>query len=204
MFGTKGAMLRNPRGGVENYAEQKTCVYYTACNTGDHTMAEWSMYLQGADAHGIKVIPWARCLNANDVVKLINVAETWSSKGLIVNLEIEAKNVLPPSLVAEILKDYAGQVAISTEAWLYNPPVVNWTPLNKYTMMLQIFPQESDPSTRPLHCIAHAQELGFKNVVLTYGSYAGGQASWFNLTLPYYNVYTGDDIGVGNWKKWFP
>lgn len=204
LFASKGAFLRNPRGGVENFVEQARCVTWTACNTGDHTSEEWSYYVSKAKLANIKVIPWARCRNETDVHRLISIAHLWHSLGLIVNLETEAKDVLTPAQVAAILYGYTGQVGISTEAWLYNPPTVNWKPLNNYTVMLQIFPQEAEPGKYPAHCIAHAKELGFEKVTVTYGSHMDGQASWFDLKKPNYSVYTGDDIGVGNWDKWFP
>lgn len=204
LYANKGVMLRNPRGGVENFLEQKNSVFWSACNVGDHTPAEWDFYRSRATLTGIKVIPWERVRSEADVQHLVSVALDWGSRGLIVNLEVEAKDVLKPKQVANKLAGYTGQVAISTEAWLYNPPLVDWTPLIDYTVLLQIFPYESAAAEKPYQCMAHAKELGFEKVAFTYGSYSGQTPELYDLKRVNYSVYTGDDIGPGNWNKWFP
>lgn len=203
MYARKGVLLRNPRGGVENFLEQGLSVYWSACNIGDHSEYEWSYYKTHANMVGIRVIPWARCRTEADVLNLVRVALEWHSNGLIVNLETEAKDVLTPKQVSDKLYGYNGQVAISTEAWLYNPPLVDWKPLTQHTCLLQIFPAEAEPAKKPLDCLAHAKELGFQKVAFTYGAHMGQTPSLYDLQRVNYSVYTGDDIGVGNWNKWY-
>ena len=203
IYAYKGALLRNPRGGVENFVEQRANVYWTACNVGDHSDTEWDYYQTNAILHGICVIPWARCRTEADISNLIRVALKWRTSGLIVNLEIEAKDVLTPRQVSDKLYGYNGQVGISTEAWLYNPPLVDWKPLIKHTCLLQIFPAEAEAAKKPLDCMAHAKALGFQKVAFTYGAHMGQTPNLYDLQRVNYSVYTGDDIGVGNWNKWF-
>jgi hypothetical protein len=198
-----GVFLNNPRGGVEDVAEMaRAGIKVVYLNVGDFPAASWDLVRQRAKLLGVLVMPWARCRNALDVINLCNVGKAWGCVSIVVNLEDEAKDVLPPSKVSELLEAHWGpsQVGISTVVWLYNS--VNWTPLALDVIMLQYFPAEVPFYKGKLSdCVWHARQMGVELLHYTYGTYWGADPSWYDMSLPH-SLFTGDTIGVGNWHKW--
>lgn len=201
---TRGAFLRNPRGGVEDVAEMRTVgrLNWIALNIGDHGPVEWDMVRSRARLAGVKVIPWARVRNTPNVAALAWTALNWGSPAIGLNLEAEAKTVLPPAACATAIgaAGYAAETLTVTECWLYN--AVDWHPLAELgACVLEIFPAESDAAKRPADCAAHAWEMGFRAVRPCYGTYAGQTPDLYDLTVPH-SLYTADDVGAGNWESW--
>lgn len=198
-----GVFLRNPRGGVEDVLEMKRAGYYwIACNIGDHAHVEWDLIRRRCQVEGMHCIPWARCRNLNDLDNLLMIALLWNSPGMIVNLENEAETNLPPSVVREEINGfkYGGAVAISTLGWLQNS--VNWKPFAGYTVLLQYFPQEVPQYKGKLsELFLHAKALTGGRVGVTFGTYHGAKPEDYPLGM-IHSLYTGDDVGPGNWWRW--
>jgi hypothetical protein len=201
--------LRHPNGGVEDLDRMKAAGFAGVfCNIGDHAPEAWEAIVRPrALAQGMFCGPWARTAGAGNtwaphvLEELVRVADRWGSP-LIVNAESEIKEsgAEITGQIAEEVGDRDG--AISMEAWLFNPPSIDWRPVSHLPMLLQIFPQESPPSSDPEGCKWHAHECGIDCVYFTFGSYGGVKPSLFDLASPY-SVFTGDDCG-GDYEAWSP
>lgn len=203
---SSGVFLRDAHGGTETAARSATAYGYKwiAINTGDvPTLSRWARIISENPC----IVPWARVRSASDVYALILAARQLRSVGLIVNLEDEAKDVLPPRRVRDILLEtgYEGAVAISTLGWVYNsgPGGVDWRPLGEYPVLLQMFTGEVPALKGQLsECIKHAFDEGFKVAKPTWQAYATqGVRPYPEDWDGHFSVYTGDD--VDNWTR-FP
>jgi hypothetical protein len=207
-------MLRAPAGGVENVAEMKDVgrMEYVALNIGDWPVSDWALIKDRATALGVQVIPKARCYSVGIVDRLVLAAREWGSLGIIVNLEIEAKDSMPPSRVRGVLDDLAwdGEVGVSTEAHLYDYPLVEWVPLTgpKYTALLQIYPEDGrvHPENVPqwqATQVRHARASGYTYVGVTYQCWRS-DPNWFDRRGTYSLAYGDDVAGTGGWGAWAP
>ncbi len=208
---SNGAWLRNPRGGVEDVAEMAAAGRrWLGLNMHEPDWtpkpASWEYAVRPRALRlGLTVFPWLRVYDRSDVRALRDVAERWSEQAgralpVAPNLEVEAHDRLPPAAVCEELDGYEGEVITFTVAFLYR--AVDWQPLaERGAVVLEIFPAESEDSTRVAGCVARAHEAGFRDVFLCYGAYAGQTPDLYDLALPH-SVYTGDDVGAGNWRRW--
>lgn len=207
-----GAWLRNPRGGVEGVLQAvQWGIYWFALNLnqGDWLLpASWDIVRSRAFHLNRPCGPWKRVYTISDVLDILDQAYLWSSPFAFINLEAEAKTSLPPYLVEDLIQahPYEGEVVFITEAWVYNgveqrpgtrdPKKNGWEPLLKYAIVLEILPREAFPATNPAACIAHAHELGFRNVFCAFDGRDPVPAS----LPPAFSVYTGDDA-AGRWYQ---
>jgi hypothetical protein len=206
-------MLRAHDGGVENVQEMKTAgMEYVALNIGDLPMEAWDVVRDRARIADVHVLPKARCYSVGIVDRLVQAARAWGSLGIIVNLEIEAKDSMPPARVRGVLDALAwdGEVGVSTEAHLYDYPLVEWVPLTgpKYTALLQMYPEDArqDPANIPAwtaQCVRHARASGYTYVGVTYQCWRS-DPNWYDRRGTYSLAY-GDDVpGTGGWAAWAP
>ena len=194
IFAVDGVFVRSPDGNAETQCRAATNVGYAweARNVGDYSPGVWA----GFNSRPRIVIPWARVRTGPDVWRLLNIARDWGSSGCIVNLEDEAKDVLPPSLVANIAAGHSfnGEIALSTVGWTYN--AVDWQPVAKWPVLLQVFEQLRGHLDE---CVYHAKALGFQNAFPTLQAYGGATPDREGWTRGI-SVYTADD--VRDWEKW--
>lgn len=201
--------LRHPNGGVEDLDRMKAAGFAGVfCNIGDHPPEAWETVIRPR-AYALNMFcgPWARTAGEGNtwapgkLEQLVACADRWDSP-LVVNSESEIKSSGDEitGQIAEEIGDRDG--AVSMEAWLFNPPDVDWTPVAHLPMLLQIFPNESPAAEDPDGCKWHAHDCGIHCVYFTYGSYGGLKPSLFDLASPY-SVYTADDCG-GNYEQWRP
>lgn len=217
---TNGALLRNPRGGVEDVEEMRDALgpnCWLALNVGDgQHWSDWQVVIDRARAANVEVLPWARCRTLVECHELLETADMFASKCLL-NIEDEFKDVLPPSRVAALLPDYTLQskaldVGISTVGWLYGTDGggqadVDYSSLTNYPFLLQVFWEDMkfDPALmeqKQADCVRHARldkEITYVGVTFmtvrsnpSYYAYWGGPRSW----------YTGDNIPAGTWSEW--
>lgn len=172
-----GLFLRNPEGGVESVDLMKNAGWdFIACNIGDFRAEQWEVkVIPKARAAGVDYIPWLYVWNMQDLAYLLVIADKWSGGVHIQNHEKQLDDgTVPVQIVAEMTGDR--DMAISTEAWLYNS--VDWSWLNKWTVMLQFFPFENGIWDF-YGCEKHARDKGFSCVLFTLGAYdvAGGPHS---------------------------
>lgn len=196
-----GAWLRHPRGGVEDVAEMRRAgIGWVMVNVGDFSLAEWFLVRARCSSELVACYPWARCRTLADVSALCHAASAMGAPRLGLNLEVEAKTVLPPSLAAAAIRAEfpSGSAIVSTEAWLYND--VDWRPLGQHPIALQLFPRENDPSKKPLHCVAHARTLGFKTVGVSCDGRDPASRYPEREKLPW-SICFGDDVGP-DWSTW--
>lgn len=202
-------LLRDPAGGVEDLQWMRDAGFEGVfCNIGDHDPTAWEAVVRPrAQSLGMFCGPWLHTregsgtFSTDKLEALIDCADKWGSP-LIVNSEkeIDGSGDACTSLIA----NWVGHrdAAISMEAWLFNPPSVDWTPVAHLPMLLQIFPQESPPSTDPEGCKEHAHDCDIRCVYFTFGTYGNAEPNWFNLQAPY-SLYTGDDCGQA-YYRWSP
>lgn len=210
-----GAFLRNPRGGVEGVAEMKAAgITWLTLNIGDgQSWAEWYTVITRAKALGMGVFPWARCRTLAECRLLLEAADLVGNRGIL-NIEDEFERApgggpapCAPDKVREVIDEYPGvAVSFSTGAWLMN--AVDYTPIAHRPVLLQLFPTDMNRSPTELpqleiDCRAHARAKGFRYIGITCQTYATAQPSWYAYmgTRPR-SLYTGDDIGAGNWAAW--
>lgn len=202
-----GAFLRNPAGGVEDVAEMKAAgMSWLALNIGDgQAWNDWRIVIDRARAIGVDVFPWARCRTLAECYDLLDQADLVGFRALL-NLEDELETVCPPAKVAEILADFPElEVGISSVAWLYND--VDFTPFASLPVLLQIFPQDNrwEPAEielRQQECVKHARAKGFTYVGVTVQAYGGAKPEWYGYIEGTFSIFTGDDVGAGNWAAW--
>lgn len=210
-----GTFLRSPRGGVEDVAEMKAAgMQYLALNIGDgQHWNDWRIVVNRARALDVNVFPWARCRTADEVYALCDTADLVAFQ-VIVNVEDEFKDTLPPKAVATLLRDFDElEIAISMPAWAYND--VDYAPLAEYPMLLQLFPQDMriDPSEleqKQRDCVTHARDKGFTYVGITCQTYGEDGVSYGKAKPEWYaymnggtrSLFTGDDVGASNWAAW--
>src|SRR4029077_5712954 len=130
----------------------------------------------------VAVLPWARVRTLTELHELMETADVFSSR-VIVNIEDEFKDVLPPARVTALLSDYTFQsyaldVAISTPGWLYND--VDYHALQDYPALLQLFPQDMRRDPAELEqiqadCVKHARDKGFVYVGVTCQTYGAAE-----------------------------
>jgi len=217
IIANNGALLRNPRGGVENVAEMKAALgdrCWLALNLGDgHVWDDWNVVIQRARALGVRLIPWARCRTLQECYDLLDDADLVGFRAIL-NIEDEFERgpggtpaPCPPDKVREVMDDFPNvAVSFSTGAWLMNDVV--YTPIAHRPVLLQLFPTDMkrDPSELPqieLDCRKHARDKGFRYIAITCQTYAGAQPGWYAYqgSTPR-SLYTGDDVGAGNWAAW--
>lgn len=205
LLNANGTWLRNPRGGVEDVAEMSRVglmrwLGYNL-NKGDWLLpSDWAVVRSRAANLGMPTIPWLRVRTREDVRHLRATGEADRAPALGLNLEKEAEGQLTPAMCAEELQGYRGEVITFMEAWLFAS--VDWHPLARLgPALLQIFPAESTAAHDPVGCEIQAHKKGFAHVFLCYGTYGGMNPSQFDLTRPH-SLYTGDDVGPGNWRRW--
>jgi hypothetical protein len=208
-FDSTFLMLRHPNGGVEDLRAMKEAGYAGVfCNIGDHPPEAWEYIVRPrARALGMYCGPWLHTRQGDGrfapgkLEALIACADRWGSP-LIVNSEkeIDGSGDACTGMIAEEVGDR--DAAISMEAWLFNPPSVDWSPVSHLPMLLQIFPQESPPARDPEACKLHAHDCGVECVYFTYGSYGGVRPSLYSLISPF-SIYTADDLG-GDYAAWRP
>ena len=206
-----GALLRNPRGGVEDVAEMAAAgMKWLAFNVGDgQHWDDWRIVRERARDANVEVLPWARCRTLADCHDLLETADVFASKCLL-NIEDEFKDVLPPFRVAELLSDYTMQsrgldVGISTVGWVYNS--VDYLPLANYPALLQLFPTDmrldpADLEEIQAQCVAHARDKGFTYVGVTIQAYGGAKPEWYGYIDGTFSIFAGDDVGSSNWAAW--
>lgn len=186
---------------------------WVALNVGDHFAEEWSVVRARAAEAGVDVIPWARCYTPAILAYLVSTANAWGCTRVIPNLEKYFDGVvwrepdLPPDVVADYLDaNFEGEVGISTEAHTYN--AVDWSPFTSrnYTVMLQMFWEDAkrDPADMAAWIaaeVAHARLFsGFTYVAVTYQT-VRSDPTWYDRRGTF-NLYTGDNVGAGNWVAW--
>ena len=225
----RGALLNHPEGAAWGFAEMREAGFdWVALNVGDHEPGRWDDVRARADAAGLEVVPWARlghphlgetredCLRKLEL--LLDTAKAWETTRPIVNVETEIKpahlgGVITPEEVArELERAGMDEAGISTEAWLYD---INWVPLNRYAMLLQILPRDNrwapaEVRERQAACEKRARDYGFAHVgtsVQTYEMDDGShpQPEWFDLSGLNRSVIWGDNVaaqGAVEWKRW--
>lgn len=186
---------------------------WIAPNVGDYPASQWNTVVNRANAAGVKVVPWARCYTPAILANLVSSAKAWGCEHLIPNLEkhqeggVWLEPDLPTQLVADYLDaNWSGGVGISTEGHTYNG--VDWSPFTSrnYVIMLQMFWEDAgrNPASMPSWVAAevtHARkDSGFTYVAVTYQTVRSSPA-WYDLRGTY-SLYTGDDVGQGNWSAW--
>jgi hypothetical protein len=194
--------LRNPGGGVEDVENMRSHGFrWIAINLGDHADNEWDLVKQRANAAGVTVVPWGRITSIASRLGLSNekAAEWLATLGkqaysnrVLFNAEkeLDGNNALRIAMEdASVGMDYA----LSTEPWLFeslrNTPLVR-----RGVVQIQLFPQESDASTRPRDCRARAYELGCLTVHFMLGMHDLPPGAFPRRQSPY-SVYTADDCG---------
>lgn len=199
MTRTSGLFLRNPQGGVENVSDMKASgAKWITFNTGDFPVSQWTTVIERAKDLGLVVFPWKYLRSVSDILSLINDAHAIGATKVMLNLEVEAETVLPPALVRDVVESqWRGEVGVSTLGWLQND--VDFTPFKKYTVLLQIFPQDMrrDPATLPeltRDCIAHARAHGLVNIGVTFQTYGSAKREWYSFWKWQRSYYTADDM----------
>jgi hypothetical protein len=156
-------------------------------------------------------VPHGRTYNPGVIENIVHAGQQWGSPAVILNLEVEALTNMPPSRCKQTLVSagWTGEYGVSTEAWLYDWPAVDWQPLVEPTSsaLLQMYPEDAkrDPSEIPswqASCVAHARDYGFRYVGVTFQAWRS-DPDWFDRSTDYSIAY-GDDIGPGNWAPWAP
>lgn len=155
------------------------------------------------------VFPWARCYTLDDVSRLLELADDVAFRAIL-NVEDEFQNDVEPGMLAETIEAAdvkLDEVAISSVAWLYND--VDFSPLAEYPMLLQLFPTDMRRAPADLEqiqadCVAHARDKGFTYVGVTFQTYGAAEPEWYAYYEGTRSLYTGDDVGAGNWGAWSP
>lgn len=225
----RGALLNHPDGAAWGFAEMREAGFdWVALNIGDHEPARWDDVRARAETAGLEVVPWARlghphlgethedCLRKLEL--LLDTAKAWKTTRPIVNVETEIKPahlggvITPAEIARELARGGMDEAGISTEAWLYD---MNWVPLSRYAMLLQILPRDNgwEPAEvrgRQAACEKRARDYGFAHVgtsVQTYEMADGShpQPEWFDLSGVNRSVIWGDNVaaqGAVEWKRW--
>ena len=224
----RGALLNQPDGAAWDFAEMRAAGFdWVALNVGDHEPRRWNDVRTRAEAAGLEAVPWARlghphlgetredCLRKLGV--LLDAAKTWGTTRPIVNVETEIKPAQLGGVITllevarELERAGMDEAGISTEAWLYD---LNWVPLTRYAMLLQILPRDNrwapDQVRGQQHaCEKRARDYGFQHVgtsVQTYEMADGShpQPEWFDLSGLNRSVIWGDNVaqGAGEWQQW--
>lgn len=203
---TNHLFLRDPGGGVEDIASMKAAGFGAVfCNIGDFPPGDWSTVRRQAANAGVVCGPWLRTatethmFSVDKLKYLIATADAWDTP-FIVNSESELKG--SGQELTRLIANAVGNrdAAISVEAWPFAD--VEWWLLNKYPVLVQIFPQESGAGTQPEMCRGQWYAYGMECVVYTFGSYHGMDPQTFDRLTPY-GVYTADDCN-GNFQAWSP
>lgn len=199
LFNKPGLYLRNPRGGVEDVANMRNAgFHYIAVNVGDHSMPEWDAVLNRAEQAGVPVMPWMRCLHEPAVTRLCALARAMPAKAVLVNSEDELfSGAVTLSHIAQECKGL--DAALSCQPWTADLPL---NQVSALAIHLQMFPQESEVSTRPRDCRARAFKNGGRRVNFMLGIHDIGP----NVLPPRqagYSIYTADDCG-NDFGPWMP
>jgi len=191
---------RDPAGGVEDVQLMKDSGFgIYACNVQKEIAPDrWNLVRQRAAACGMIIVPWCFIWNLTDMERLVSIADQWNTLPLV-NIEKPLDlGVFTTQQLANILENR--NAAFSMEAWLFD--AVDWSPISKHMMMLQIFPLEVPVSANWEACKAHAHTKGFSCVTYTFGTYDVNNVfpkpEDYPLKTPY-QLYTVDDM-----THWYP
>lgn len=199
VFDKPGLYLRNPHGGVEGLAEMRAAGFESvAINVRDYPLSEWDEVRRRAVQNGMKVLPWGRCLHNEEVTQLCDTARGMGVGAVLVNSERELKSgdVDEGHIVAECK---GLDACVSMEPWVVG---VNIPVLKELRIHLQMFPQESDTSTRPRDCKSRAYRDGAKYAYIMQGIHGLAPIQLSPCQGAYW-VYTADDTG-NNYEPWAP
>src|SRR5262245_25876919 len=186
VFNTNFLMLDAPSGEVEDLAAMRAAGFSGVfCNVHAYEPERWQLIRTRAKQQNMYAGPWARIDPTGHEFKvemlnhLIDVALLWDNAPFIVNAEHELLADGGGAKWTELIaRKCAGMdYGVSTEGWLYNPPAVDWTPLKKAPMLLQLFPVEATVIFRPgedimticKQCQEHAWDCGIDCVYYTFG-----------------------------------
>jgi len=223
-FDGRGAIFRAPDSGIEDAAEQaRAGIRWAALNIGDYAPERWTLYRTRADAAGIRCFPWLRARTVDDLRKLFQVGGRWQATAILINLESEVVDgPLYPIRVAQLVAaEWKHAWGLVTLGWLQNGAGW-WNIADAERVYLEIFEDVRRREARDLSLSKYAQaclDHALKELVpperlgLCLGAYPVLQA--WKPSLAYYMplpeltgldrlcVYAGDDIGAGNWERWW-
>jgi len=183
---------------------------WLALNVGDGiAWQDWRIVVDRARGLGVDVFPWARCYTLDDCSRLLDLADDVAFRAIL-NIEDEFQTAVDPNDLAALLDDSEvrlDEIGLSSVAWLYND--VDFSPLSAYPMLLQLFPTDmrrdpADLEQIQADCVVHARDKGFTYVGVTFQTYAGARPEWYAYYEGARSLYTGDDVGAGNWGAWSP
>lgn len=199
-FARDGALLRNPRGGVDDIPKMKAAgLKWVALNVGDYPGLQWMNIRLLCNQAGIDVIPWQRCYKETDVIHLMGIATDWASEALVVNLEDEGwrqteMGFLPPEKVGELLAPWQEEVAVSTVG--FPPAWPKWKAIKGAVGLMQAFMNERTDLT-PKVCTDRGKECGFVASFPTFGVYSAkfpwSKKMYLDLWNGPWSLYTWDD-----------
>jgi len=195
IYSQPGALVRNPRGGVEDIARYKSEGIRWLLLNLEHTPDEWATIRARCDANGIKWGYWFHCLTPAHLTWLLN--DSFGTDLVGINVEQELASTLGPSVIARIIADNptTAETSLYLLGWVQNG--VDCRPIGDLPAFLEIFPQDAPVllntetgKVKWLDCRNHAKELGLKHPLQLAGCYGAGKPSWYNKP---YSLYTLDD-----------
>jgi uncharacterized protein YraI len=207
-----GVMFVAPGGQSENGPQIAQAGYkWCAINVADGDGWDaWSESIRQFRAQGMRVPVWGRVQNM-PLESIMDIAIR-NHVPVILNIEDEFK-ATPPAIWEQRIKavkaahpTYTREIVISTVGWVYND--VNYLPIGHRPVLLQVFPSDMhrDPSELPLvtpACIAHAKQKGWRDVGVTFQTYADAQPSWYDFYSRAYSLFHGDGVGAQSaWNRW--
>jgi len=199
--------LRDPAGGVEDVQLMKDAGFgIIALNVQKEiNPARWDLVRGRAASAEMIVVPWCYIWTMEDVQRCISVSDQWGTYPLL-NPE---KQLDERVFTCEEMEIALGNrdAAFSSICWLYND--IDFSPIARWPMMLQIFPLEVPAAKDVEGCRKHAYDKGLKCVLNTYGTYDVNDVfptpGMYDLKTPY-QLYTADDMThwYPNYKIWSP
>lgn len=166
---------------------------------------------------GVRTIPWIRlCHPATEDFEVLKqrlslltlTAQVWGENIIIPNYEVEAGTYSPADVQNHLrnVLDWDGETGWSTLAWLQND--VDWTPLAKDSVLLQIFPKDNGWTVeeipyRMADCVVHARYEGLTYVGVTYQTYASALPAWYDVASYQHSTFPGNVIAHGEWDDWY-
>lgn len=210
LFAGAGVFCINPHGGVEDgdvYA--KAGFKWAAANVGDYGVEMWAFWRTRMQQFGVTPIPWMRCYTAQDLTKVISVANQWGSPACCPNVEAEAMTTLTPYIAAPILDQHKNlRYGWVTEPWMQNG--AGWQVLGQRNVvaMCEAF-LNADPRWQPSVLRDHAKSQGMPLFSPVFGAGVWADAPWNVPPSTYfadwpvgpYAVYPIDGKDALAWKR---
>ena len=171
----------------------------------DPKTGEWLDERLLASMNGLDVVTWTRVRTLTDLDTLLMAQKRWQAKAIMPNVEIpDTRDVTLMFAVAKAFST-VGRGVIVTDGW--RDPIGAWTPVRRWIISPECFPEEDIRYTDVAGCVGHAAAAGTRSSLPCLGAYGTKWKGRLPVRADFewpkgspFIVFPGDT--VTDWRDW--